>query len=69
MDMIPVASSNIDSIGYDEDTEKLRVRFNDGGTYEYQDVPGNVFTGLRDAASVGSYFHNRIKNVYTSTKL
>lgn len=69
MDMTPVASSNIDSVGYDADTETLRIRFNDGGTYDYQAVPPHVHDSLMKATSVGSYFHSHIKNAYAGTKL
>ena len=31
-DMISVNSSNIDSVGYDEDSQHAYVKFHDGGT-------------------------------------
>lgn len=37
MNMIPVSSSNISSIGYDG--TNLYVLFNSGGLYEYFNVP------------------------------
>ncbi len=53
MEMINVSSSNVASVGYDEDSSTLQVEFINGGTYQYFDVPENIFSGLRDAGSVG----------------
>ena len=36
--MIPVVSSNVESIGYDGSTQTLRVRFLNGSTYDYKNV-------------------------------
>lgn len=69
MDMIPVASSNIDSVGYDDDTRELRIRFNDGSVYSYQGVDHADHAALMNATSIGSYFHKHIKTFYAGTKL
>lgn len=67
MQMIPVSSSNIDSIGYDGDT--LYVRFNSGGLYSYAHVPERVYRQLMSALSHGKYFAAHIKNVYPYRRL
>jgi len=41
--MHQVASSNVDSIGYDENTESLFVRFLNGSIYLYRGVPNIIF--------------------------
>ena len=65
IDMIPmVGSSNVDSIGYDEATQVLRIRFIKGGLYEYKNVPPMEFEQLRNAPSVGSYLSRNIKGNY-----
>jgi hypothetical protein len=64
IEMIPVSSSNVESIGYDDNTQILRVSFLSGATYDYKNVPIHEFEQLRMAASVGSYLHRNIKNVY-----
>lgn len=64
IDMIQVSSSNVESIGYDENSQILRVRFLTGATYDYINVPEFEFEQLKVAASVGSYLHRNIKNVY-----
>lgn len=62
--MIPVDSSNVESVGYDEDEQILYVRFLTGATYIYKGVNNYEFEGLVSAPSVGSYLHRYIKNNY-----
>lgn len=62
--MIPVSSSNIESIGYEEQNEQVYVRFLNGSLYVYKGVPLHEFENLRDAPSLGSYLHRNYKNVY-----
>lgn len=63
-EMIPVSSSNMESIGYDEQNEQVYVRFLNGSLYVYKGVPLHEFENLRDAPSLGSYLHRNYKNVY-----
>ncbi len=67
MQMIPVPSSDIASIGYEGGT--LYVLFHSGGLYSYSNVPESVYTGLMSANSHGKYFHANIKNSYSFSKL
>lgn len=67
MDMIPVTSSNISSIGYDGST--MHIRFNSGGLYAYHNVPSSVYNGLMGASSKGKYFHAHIKGRYGDTRI
>jgi len=69
MEMTRVASSNIASVGYDEDSSTLQVEFNNGTTYQYFDVPENLFIGLRYADSVGGYLAANIKGTYRYSKV
>lgn len=64
VEMISVSSSNVESIGYDEQQQILYVRFLSGGLYVYKGVSMYEFEGVRDAPSIGSYLHRNIKNVY-----
>lgn len=64
VEMIQVSSSNVESIGYDEQQQVLYVRFLNGSLYIYKGVNTYEFEGLRDAPSIGSYLHRNIKNVY-----
>ena len=69
MEMTHVESSNIEAVGYDEDSSTLQVEFKNGGTYQYFDVPEHVFEGLRDADSVGRYLASTIKGSYRYSKV
>lgn len=69
MEKTPVVSSNVESIGYDEDSSTLEIEFKNGATYQYFDVPENVFNELRDADSVGGYLAARIKGSYRFSKV
>lgn len=69
IEMIQVVSSNIESIGYDEDTQILRVKFLNGVTYEYKNVPIMEFEQLKNAPSVGSYFNRSIARNYPYEKV
>ena len=62
MNMIPVASSNIYSVGYDDDI--LYVRFHSGGLYAYFGVPEYVYSNMLHAPSKGKYLHAHVKGHY-----
>ncbi len=67
MNMIPVSSSNLSSVGYNNGT--LYIEFHSGGLYSYSVVPPFVYTELLNAPSKGEYFHANIKNVYPYTRI
>lgn len=69
MNRICVQSSNIQSIGYDQDCCVLEVEFLSGGLYQYDGVPRNVYEGLMGSASLGKYLASHIKNVYPARKV
>ena len=65
VDMILVESSNIESVGYDSQTEQLFIRFRQsGGLYVYFGVPSAIFKELMQAPSKGSYLNRVIRNSY-----
>lgn len=69
MEMTSVDSSNVESVGYDEDSSTLQIEFKNGSTYQYFDVPEDVFIGLRDADSVGRYLTAMIKGTYRYSRV
>jgi hypothetical protein len=69
MDRSAVSSSNVESVGYDEDSETLEVEFKNGTLYQYFDVPQGVFNGLVNADSVGGYLAENIKGVYRYSRV
>lgn len=62
MQMVPVCSSNLASVGYEAGI--LYISFHSGGTYWYRNVPERVYRELMSAPSHGKYFHAHIKGVY-----
>ena len=64
MNWIPVVSSNLSRIRYDENTSTLEIEFLGGRVYQYFDVPAQVFEELRNADSHGKYFNAHIKGHY-----
>lgn len=59
---ISVSSSAIQSVGYSESQKVLEVEFTAGEVYRYSGVPLDVFDGLMNAESLGSYFHEHIRD-------
>jgi hypothetical protein len=77
MDMIPVASSNISAIGWEErqswaevaqETEEepenkgwLTIEFKNGRTYNYYNVPESVYEELKSSPSIGKAFQSLVR--------
>ncbi|MBW4082295.1 KTSC domain-containing protein [Paenibacillus sp. S150] len=62
--MIPVLSSSISRVGYDEALRILRIEFHNGTLYQYSNVPGMEHAALLLAGSLGRYFNRHIRNNY-----
>ena len=56
-----VSSSNIASVGYDEDEQVLEVVFRDGRVYHYLEVPPERALSLLRAESKGRFLNSQIK--------
>ena len=67
-EMTYVDSSNIEAIGYDDETQELHVQFLSGGLYIYHNVPRHVFDALMNAPSKGSFLNREVKGVYQFSK-
>ena len=68
-DMHAVESTNIESIGYNQFTKELHVRFKGRPiVYVYQDVPMPHFEDLMRSESKGQYLSAHIKGIYAFTK-
>lgn len=81
--MIKVSSASIAYVGYNIKAQKLFVTFNNGGEYEYNNVPEALFLQMmspartEDAAgnvtyiqrSLGKFLNAQIKGQFTYKKL
>ena len=64
--MTRVVSSNLESVGYDGQGQKLHIKFKGGpAVYVYSRVPAQVYQELMGAFSKGHYFHSHVKNRYS----
>lgn len=64
--MIPVESSQIDSIGHDAETNTLAIRFKNykgeaSGLYHYDNFTAEDFAAFHGADSIGKHFGQHIK--------
>lgn len=66
---ITVESDYLRSVGYDSDNQVLEIEFQRGDTYQYRNVPVEVYTELMSANSHGKYFNGYIKNTYPYQRL
>lgn len=64
MDRVPVESSVIGEVGYNESSRTLEILFRSGAIYLYYFVPVAVRDALMAADSKGTYFNKQIKGVY-----
>lgn len=69
MERQPVSSSNLASIGYDPQSEKLEVEFKNQTIYEYYNVPQVIYDQLMAASSHGVYFNANIRNVFANSRV
>lgn len=68
MDRVSVSSSNILSIGYEENGMVLEVEFQSGDVYQYFDVPHEIYEGFLNAGSHGQYFWAYIRDRFPFEK-
>ena len=64
-----IESSNIVKTTYDTDTKKLVVEFHTGLSYEYDNVPHQLYTQFRMAESQGKFFSSKIARTYKYKKI
>lgn len=67
--MQAVESTMIKEVGYDAATQTLTVTFaSSNETYAYKNVPEEVYQGLMQAESKGTYFRENIKDKFEFEK-
>lgn len=69
MNRVPVASTGLSSVGYDNGSQTLEIEFTGGRVYQYFHVPASVHRELLRAASLGSYFSANIRAVYRFARI
>ena len=62
-----VISSNIN--GYDYNNKTLKIKFQNGNTYEFYNVPEDVIKEFDKSKSKGKFFYSDIKGRYDFKKI
>ena len=62
-------SSNLKKAVYNTDEKKLNITFGNGSTYEYDQVPHDIFAEMNVAESQGKFFNKKIAKNYSFRKL
>jgi KTSC domain len=60
-------SSNVGHVQWDSGT--MRVTFKSGATYNYHDVPEQVYHDITKAESAGGFFAKHIKDKFKAKKV
>ena len=55
IEMTPVTSSNVHSIGHDAEAGEMHVKFHSGATHAYQGVTPEMFAQAQAAPSIGQH--------------
>lgn len=64
----PVESSNILSVGYDETTSSMYVKYL-SGTYKYDNVKKSTYESLLTSPSKGRFMNQNIKGQYNYSRV
>jgi hypothetical protein len=70
MELRPMSRSKaLHAAGYDPTTRTLRLRFRNGGLYDYRNVPERVFEELCTSAHPWTEWQQHIKATYDCDRL
>jgi len=69
MNRIPVNSSNIHSIGYDDRSLIMEVEFTSGDVYRYFGIPEYLYRQFSNASSHGQFLNDNIRYNYRYQKV
>ncbi len=59
-----MGSEEITSAGYDPETMVMEIEFSNGTTYQYLEVPVEIFEALTSSVNPGKFFAQSIKNKF-----
>lgn len=67
--LVPIASSNLAAVGYNEAKRILAIEFKSGAIYHYAGVPEEVAGEFAVAESRGKFYAAHIKGKYQGQKM
>lgn len=59
-----IDSTSVAEVGYEQEENLLRVQFQNGSTYDYFDVPADVYEGILRAPSAGRFFNENVSGEF-----
>jgi KTSC domain len=62
------ASSNVESVEFDDSTDTLTVTFQGGESYQYLNVPASVYRAFQAAPSAGAFVHRQLKGRFQAER-
>lgn len=65
----PVKPSRIASVGYDESSHTLEIRFHQLATLQYQHVPARIFRDFLSVVSKGRFYDGVIRGKFPEIKI
>jgi hypothetical protein len=65
----PVKSSRIASVGYDESSRTLEIRFHHTEILQYHPVPARIFRDFLTVVSKGRFYDGVIKGKFPELKI
>lgn len=63
------SSTQLDAIGFDDETNTAQVKFQSGAVYEYSDVEKEVIDNIVNSSSPGRTFAQTLKYGYQYTRI
>jgi len=69
MELQEIKSSTISKVGYDAGTKIMIVVFHSGSTYEFENIPQEIYYDFIQAKSFGKFFAQRIRPSYIFKKV
>lgn len=69
MKMQSVTSSQVESVGYDAASKTLAVKFKNGGEYQYDGPPPELYDSMLKAESIGKFLGAHVKGKFTFRKV
>jgi len=61
-------STAINRVDYNPEAKVMSITFKTSGTYDYPDVPEEVYTNFEKAASKGKYYNQVVRWQYSARK-
>ena len=58
-------STSLAEVGYEQEENTLHVQFQNGSTYDYFDVPADVYEGILKADSAGRFFNENVSGEFS----